>query len=83
MSKSLLPHHLGPIDPARPVMTRDHRQARIICTDARCASGNYIVALVADRNGHERALPFFPSGRSMMFCTPCSDLVNVEQECAA
>jgi hypothetical protein len=48
-------------DPQKPVMTRDGRKARIICTDA--SGAKTIIALIKDSGGDEIPMRYYSDGR--------------------
>jgi len=68
-----------PLDPSKPVRTKDGRAARIIATDA-LSKHSPIVALVMDWNGtHEYVLTYNEFGQENPH-HPCgADLVNVPE----
>lgn len=60
-------------DPTKPVQTRDGREARIICTDAK---GDYpIIALV----GPDEILRFYDSGGKSYYYSE-NDLINIPEK---
>lgn len=66
-----------PFDPTKPVMTRDGRPARIICTDRRApASGHNIIALVTEGIG-EFTWHFYSDGSHIKNTISRNDLVNI------
>ena len=53
-------------NPERKVITRDGKDVRIICTDAKTLIGKPIVAMVYDSHGEDETdLTYYPDGRSL------------------
>ena len=60
-------------NPARKVITRDGRNARIVCTD-RKGTEYSVVALCTMSSGSEDCYFYFPSGRMYLSADSCLDL---------
>jgi hypothetical protein len=50
------------IDPTKPVITRDGRPARILCTDFKSSLGRSLIVAYDDLDGNETYGTRFPSG---------------------
>ena len=60
-------------DPNKKVVTRDGRNARIVCTD-RKGTEYSVVALCTMSSGSEDCYFYFPSGRRYLSADSCMDL---------
>ena len=60
-------------DPNKKVVTRDGRNARIVCTDRKGTECS-VVALCTMSSGSEDCYFYFPSGRRYLYADSCMDL---------
>ena len=63
-------------DPHKPVMTRDGRKARIICTSVK---GTQTIAAAIDNGSYETVDKFFPNGKWNGVDDLKTDLINVPE----
>ncbi len=74
-----LPLEPKPFDPAKPVQTRDGREARIICNDFKNFN-NPLIALIKNNNEYESVIFRKNNGRLHAVFDNDDDLINIEEK---